>query len=54
VKYFVTALLCLFALGAIVAIFKGLYNDRQRKDSAREPDSAPADDCPDEDTKEKR
>ena len=41
VKYIVTALLCLFALGAVVAILKGLFRDRRKKDTAREPDSLP-------------
>ena len=31
VKYLVTALLCIFALGIAVAIAKGLYQDRQAK-----------------------
>jgi uncharacterized membrane protein YdjX (TVP38/TMEM64 family) len=30
VKYFVMALLCIFALSAIVAIIKGLYNEHQK------------------------
>lgn len=33
VKYFVTALLCIFALSAVVAIIKGLYNERQKAKS---------------------
>ena len=36
IKYFVTALLCIFALSAAVAILKGLYNERQKKKEARE------------------
>ena len=35
VKYFVTALLCIFALSAAVAIIKGLYNERQKAKSAQ-------------------
>ena len=31
VKYFVTALLCIFSLSLLVMILKGLYNDRQAK-----------------------
>lgn len=34
VKYLVTALLCIFALSAVVAILKGLYNERQKAKSA--------------------
>jgi uncharacterized membrane protein YdjX (TVP38/TMEM64 family) len=34
VKYLVTALLCIFALGAAAAIFKGLYTERQKSKSA--------------------
>lgn len=37
VKYFVTALLCLFALAALVAIVKGLYNERQKTKNASTP-----------------
>lgn len=40
VKYFVTALLCLFALSATVAIIKGLYNERQKAKKAPESDVA--------------
>ena len=36
VKYFVTALLCIFALSAVVAIIKGLYNERQKAKKAQE------------------
>jgi len=35
VKYFVMALLCIFALSAIVAIIKGLYNERQKAKNAQ-------------------
>ena len=31
VKYFVTALLCIFSLSLLVMILKGLYNDRQAR-----------------------
>ena len=34
VRYLVTALLCIFALSAVVAILKGLYNERQKAKSA--------------------
>ena len=34
VKYLLTALLCIFALSAVVAILKGLYNERQKAKSA--------------------
>ena len=34
VKYFVTALLCIFALSILCVIAKGLYNDRQAKKAA--------------------
>lgn len=34
VKYLETALLCIFALSAVVAILKGLYNERQKAKSA--------------------
>ena len=54
VKYIVTALLCLFALGAVVAILKGLFRDRRKKDTAREPDSLPlSGDCADDHKKER-
>ena len=36
VKYFVTALLCIFALSILGVIAKGLYNDRQAKKAAGE------------------
>ena len=36
VKYFVTALLCIFALSILCVIAKGLYNDRQAKKAAGE------------------
>lgn len=36
VKYFVTALLCIFALSAGVAIVKGLYTERQKAKKALE------------------
>ena len=39
VKYFVTALLCIFALSAAVAIIKGLYNERQKAKKTQEADS---------------
>ena len=54
VKYVVTALLCVFALAAVVAILKGIYNDRRKKDAAREADSLPlSGDCTDDNTKER-
>ncbi len=39
VKYFVTALLCIFALSAVVAIIKGIYNERQKAKKTQEADS---------------
>ena len=36
VKYFVTALLCIFALSILCVIAKGLYNDRQAKKASGE------------------
>ena len=39
VKYFVTALLCIFSLGILVSIIKRVYNDRQAKAAARKPES---------------
>ena len=36
VKYFVTALLCIFALSILGVIAKGLYNDRQAKKASGE------------------
>lgn len=42
IKYFVTALLCIFALSAIVAIIKGIYNERQKAKKAQESDSQPS------------
>ena len=39
VKYFVTALLCIFSLGILVSIIKRVYNDRQAKAAARNPES---------------
>ncbi len=39
VKYFVTTLLCIFALSAAVAIIKGLYNERQKTKKALEAES---------------
>lgn len=39
VKYFVTALLCIFALSATVAIIKGLYNEHQKTKKAPESES---------------
>ena len=35
VKYFVTALLCIFALSGIVVIIKGLYTERQKAKTAQ-------------------
>lgn len=52
VRYFVTALLCIFALSVIVMIFKGLYTDRQAKKAAAAAESAPAELAPDEATHE--
>ncbi len=39
VKYFVTALLCIFSLGILVSIIKRVYNDRQAKAAPRKPES---------------
>ncbi|MEN6418287.1 MAG: TVP38/TMEM64 family protein [Clostridiaceae bacterium] len=39
VKYFMTALLCIFALSAAIAIIKGLYNERQKAKKTQETDS---------------
>ena len=54
IKYFVTALLCIFALSAIVAIVKGIYNERQKAKQAPEQESNPASsaDCDEDATKE--
>ena len=40
--------------GAVVAILKGLFRDRRKKDTAREPDSLPlSGDCADDNKKER-
>jgi uncharacterized membrane protein YdjX (TVP38/TMEM64 family) len=46
VRYLVTALLCIFALAAVVAIFKGLYQDRKRIKPAPQRNEKPASDAP--------